>query len=165
MNSDGKEDRMTLRRAFTTFSAVVLAGLVFTIFISSILTSFTISGAGVRTIIYLILMAGVFAVLLQMIVTWFLDNTGLEGDFRRRAKQALFKIFQLFSMTTVLVLVFLYVLMYVLPGAKEINGQMAVLFVFAVDAFLLMVSLAIAVEEREMRSFIEKWKEKRESEN
>ena len=108
MNGEGK-DGMTPGRAFITFSAVVLAGLIFTIFISSVLTSFTISASGVRTIIYLILMAGVFAVLLHMIVLWFIGNTGLD-DFKWRTKQALFKTFQMFAMTTVLVLVFLYAL-------------------------------------------------------
>lgn len=163
MNSDGK-DGMTPGRAFITFSAVVLAGLIFTIFIASIVSG-SMSVRGVRTIIYLILMAGVFAVLLHMIVLWFIGNTGL-GDFKCTGKkQVLFKIFQLFSMTTVLVLVFFYVLTYVLPGVREINGQMAVLFVFAADAFLLLVSIAIAVDEQEMEEFIQKMRGKRESEN
>ena len=164
MNGEGK-DGMTPGRAFTTFSAVVLAGLLFTIFIASIVSG-SMSVRGVRTIIYLILMAGVFAVFIQMITEWFL-KVNLQGRVKERIRQALFRMFELFSMVTVVVIAFLFLLAYVLPGGQnmEINAHAVVLFLLLVDVFVLILALSIAYEKKEIEDFIQKMKEKRESEN
>ena len=161
MESIMKEERRSgaLGRAFGTFSAVVLAGLLFTIFMSYVLRG-SISLQGLRSIILLIILVGVFGIVLQMLTEWFMQVSP-QG-----IRQMGFRLFELFSMSAVILTVFLFLTTYIINWTRPggIDPQGAVIVLFLLNVLVLIVSLSLAyffgAEKRDVEGFIQKMKEK-----